>query len=49
VLTAMGIPDPIALGAVRVSVSTENTVEEIEQLAKVLEKEANRFSHLLNR
>lgn len=49
VLTAMGIPDPIALGAVRVSVSTENTVEEIKQLAKVLEKEANRFSHLLNR
>lgn len=49
VLTAMGVPDPIALGAVRVSVSTQNTVEEIEQLAKVLEKEANRFSHLLNR
>lgn len=49
VLTAMGVPDPIALGAVRVSVSTENTVQEIEQLAKVLEKEANRFSHLLNR
>lgn len=49
VLTAMGVPDPVALGAVRVSVSTENTVEQIEQLAKVLEKEANRFSHLLNR
>ncbi len=49
VLTAMGVPDPVALGAVRVSVSTENTVEQIEQLAKVLEKEANRFNHLLNR
>jgi cysteine desulfurase len=49
VLTAMGIPDPVALGAVRVSVSLQNTVEEIEQLGKVLEKEANRFTHLLNR
>jgi len=49
VLTAMGVPDPIALGAVRVSVSMQNTVEQIEELAKVLEKEANRFSHLLNR
>jgi cysteine desulfurase len=49
VLTAMGIPDPVALGAVRVSVSMQNTVEQIEELAKVLEKEANRFSHLLNR
>jgi cysteine desulfurase len=49
VLTAMGVPDPIALGAVRVSVSLQNTVEEIEQLSKVLAKEANRFTHLLNR
>jgi len=49
VLTAMGIPDLVALGAVRVSVSQKNTVEEIEQLVKVLAKEANRFSHLLNR
>lgn len=49
VLTAMGIPELIALGAVRVSVSQQNTVEEIEQLGKVLEKEANRFTHLLNR
>jgi cysteine desulfurase len=49
VLTAMGVPDPIALGAVRVSVSQQNTVEEIEQLGKVLAKEANRFTHLLNR
>jgi cysteine desulfurase len=49
VLTAMGIPDPVALGAVRVSVSLQNTVEEIEQLGKVLAKEANRFTHLLNR
>jgi cysteine desulfurase len=49
VLTAMGVPDPIALGAIRVSVSMQNSVEEIEELAKVLEKEANRFSHLLNR
>lgn len=49
VLTAMGVPDPVALGAIRVSVSMQNSVEEIEELAKVLEKEANRFSHLLNR
>jgi cysteine desulfurase len=49
VLTAMGVPDPIALGAIRVSVSQKNTVEEIERLAQVLEQEAGRFNHLLNR
>lgn len=49
VLTAMGVPDPVALGAVRVSVSWENTVEQIEQLTQVLAKEAERFNHLLNR
>lgn len=49
VLKAMGVDDPIALGAVRVSVSMKNTVEEIEQLAVVLAKEAERFNHLMNR
>lgn len=49
VLTAMGLPDPIALGAVRVSVSRQNTVEQIQQLTQVLAKEAERFNHLLNR
>lgn len=49
VLTAMGVPDPIALGAVRVSVSRQNVVKDIEQLAQVLKKEAERFNHLLNR
>lgn len=49
VLTAMGVPDPIALGAIRVSVSRQNTVKEIEQLAQALAKEAERFNHLLNR
>jgi cysteine desulfurase len=49
VLTAMGVPDMIALGAVRVSVSQQNTVEQIEQLIQVLAKEAERFNHLLNR
>ncbi len=48
-LKAMGVEDPIALGAVRVSVSMKNTVEEIEQLAVVLAKEAERFNHLMNR
>ena len=49
VLTAMGVPDMIALGAVRVSVSQQNTVEQIDQLIQVLTKEAERFNHLLNR
>lgn len=49
VLTAMGVPDMIALGAVRVSVSQQNTVEQIDQLIQVLAKEAERFNHLLNR
>jgi cysteine desulfurase len=49
VLTAMGVPDIIALGAVRVSVSQQNTVEQIDQLIQVLAKEAERFNHLLNR
>lgn len=49
VLTAMGIEPAIALGAVRVSVSMQNTVEDIDALAAVLKKEADRFSHLLNR
>jgi cysteine desulfurase len=45
----MGVPDIIALGAVRVSVSQQNTVEQIDQLIQVLAKEAERFNHLLNR
>jgi cysteine desulfurase len=49
VLKAMGVDDMTALGAVRVSVSLENTTEQIEQLAVVIEKEASRFNHLMNR
>ena len=49
VLKAMGIDDMTALGAVRVSVSLENTTEQIEQLAVLIEKEASRFNHLMNR
>ncbi len=49
VLKAMNIDDMTALGAVRVSVSLDNTAEQIEQLAVLLEKEANRFNHLMNR
>ncbi|WP_430009824.1 cysteine desulfurase family protein [Methylophaga lonarensis] len=49
VLTAMGIDDLTALGAVRVSVSADNTIDEIERLAEAIAKEANRFSHLMNR
>jgi cysteine desulfurase len=45
----MGVDDMTALGAVRVSVSLENTTEQIEQLAVVMEKEASRFNHLMNR
>lgn len=49
VLKAMNIDDMTALGAVRVSVSLENTREQIEQLTVVIEKEASRFDHLMNR
>ncbi len=49
VLTAMGIDAPTALGAVRISVNMDNTLEQIQQLAVVLEKEASRFNHLMNR
>ncbi|HET8808423.1 MAG TPA: aminotransferase class V-fold PLP-dependent enzyme, partial [Methylophaga sp.] len=49
VLTAMGINAPTALGAVRISVNMDNTLEQIQQLAVVLEKEASRFNHLMNR
>lgn len=49
VLKAMQIDDLTALGAVRVSFSLENTVEQVEQLAVALAKEAERFNHLLNR
>ena len=49
VLTAMGIDDLTALGAVRVSVSADNTLDEIERLAEALAREANRFSHIMNR
>lgn len=49
VLLAMGIPADIALGAVRVSLSQDNTAEQIEQLAVLLNKEASRFNHLMNR
>jgi cysteine desulfurase len=49
VLTAMGVDESTALGAVRISVAADNTLEQIQQLAVVLEKEASRFNHLLNR
>lgn len=49
VLKAMNIDDMTALGAVRVSVSLDNTAEQIEQLVVLIEKEANRFNHLMNR
>lgn len=49
VLKAMGVVDSVALGAVRVSVAPENTTEQIEQLAVLIEQEASRFNHLLNR
>lgn len=49
VLLAMGIPPEVALGAVRVSLSLDNTTEQIEQLAVLLIKEASRFNHLMNR
>jgi cysteine desulfurase len=49
VLTAMGIDAATALGAVRISVSMDNTLEQIQQLAVVLNKEASRFNHLMNR
>lgn len=49
VLLAMGIPPEMALGAVRVSLSLDNTTEQIEQLVVLLNKEASRFNHLMNR
>ncbi|MCC5797332.1 MAG: cysteine desulfurase [Methylophaga sp.] len=49
VLKAMGVDDLTALGAVRVSVSADNTLDEIERLAEALAREANRFSHIMNR
>lgn len=49
VLTAMGIDANTALGAVRISVGMDNTLEQIQQLAVVLNKEASRFNHLMNR
>lgn len=49
VLKAMQIDDLTALGAVRVSFSMQNTVEQVEQLAVALAKEAERFNHLMNR
>lgn len=49
VLTAMGVDENTALGAVRISLAADNTLEQIQQLAVVLEKEASRFNHLLNR
>lgn len=49
VLQAMGVDDLTALGAVRVSVSADNTLDEIERLADALAMEVNRFSHIMNR
>lgn len=49
VLTAMGVDELTALGAIRVSVSQNNTIEQIEQLAVILTKEVDRFKHLMNR
>ncbi|MDH5357112.1 MAG: cysteine desulfurase [Gammaproteobacteria bacterium] len=49
VLMAMGVDEPTALGAIRVSVSEHNTLEQIEQLVVVLSKEVDRFNHLMNR
>ena len=49
VLTAMGVNDLTALGAIRVSISQQTTVEEIERLAIILKKEASRFQNLMNR
>ena len=49
VLTAMGIDAVTALGAVRVSVSMDTTLEQIQQLVVVLNKESSRFNHLMNR
>lgn len=49
VLMAMGVAPEVALGAVRVSLSLDNTHEQIEQLAVLIDKEASRFNHLLNR
>ena len=45
----MEVDDLTALGAVRVSFSLQNTVEQVEQLATALAKEAERFNHLMNR
>lgn len=49
VLTAMGIDDVTALGAIRVSLSQNNTIEQIEQFAVTISKEVDRFKHLMNR
>jgi cysteine desulfurase len=49
VLTAMQVDAQTALGAIRVSFSLQNTVEQVEELVKVLTKEAERFNHLMNR
>lgn len=49
VLTAMGVDAATALGAVRISASMDNTLEQIQQLAVVLSKESSRFNHLMNR
>ncbi|WP_438970445.1 cysteine desulfurase family protein [Methylophaga sp.] len=49
VLKAMQVDDLTALGAVRVSFSMQNTVEQVEQLTTALAKEAERFNHLMNR
>lgn len=49
VLTAMQVDDATALGAVRVSLSGENTVQQIDGFIEAVAAEANRFNHLLNR
>lgn len=49
VLTAMQVDDATALGAVRVSVSRENTVQQIDGFVEAVAAEANRFNHLMNR
>lgn len=49
VLTAMGVEATTALGAIRVSVGTQTTAEQIDQLVAALKQEAERFNHLMNR
>jgi cysteine desulfurase len=48
-LKAMGVPDSIANGAIRISLSYENTMEEAERMAAALHKVLKRLTNIVGR